>query len=844
MIKLPLLAVFLPTFLFAATPSSPAQTTATSALQVDYEKLVSHADLNYDTPTNHSVEGTPIGNGRTGSLVWTTPAALHFQVNRVDLFCMGKNSRSFPVGNNAYSSGCGFVDINVEAYGDDIFTGPAFRQHLSVYDGLTTVAGQAVISRALAWNNGDVIAVEIDDQREHPEAVNIDLRMLRLAIDYVAQKSYDLLGRHAIQVQNGAHTAESRLEIRAGRILLIQEFREGDFYSASAVAMGVTGRESKTSYQNESTVRLSVAPGRGKFTTLMASAVSYDPKVDVGDLALQQLTSAAGLTFDDLLADNRTWWSQYWPKSLVHLHSADGVADEIETNYTYFLYIMGSCSRGTYMPRYCGMLWGSNGDLREWGSEYWWHNQSTYYNGLEPANRPELLAPVFATYTRNLDSFTLAARQQWGSRGIWIPETFWFNGLEDLPEPVANEMRALYLGQKPWKDRSVEFMNYAKGKSGMDSRWNWNILPDARAPQPHGDLGPYSWTSHVLSTTAKVAYAYWLHFAYSLDEDWLRTQAYPIIKGAAELYRNFPNLYRADDGRLHIRRVNNLENHWGGTDSPEELTAMHEIFPLAIRASEILGVDSDLRPLWKKTLDQLTPIPPGLEPAQYYDLCCFGTADQPLHEAVLAEFNRHVAKGMSELTTGSQLSRTPIAACNLGLTDKVKAMQTALVRSRREPADWDYAGRGEWSIGVMRNRLALEEGPGAIEGERLGMAAQTLHLSLLQSVPPTPGGDPVNYLFPTWPRDWDAQFTLAARDAFLISSSLKGGQIEFVEVQSRKGGRCRVQNPWGEAALTLQRAGKAAQEVSGQLLVIDTAPGETLTLVPQGQPIPHRVVPE
>ena len=28
----------------------------------------------------------PVGNGRTGSLVWTTPSALHFQINRVDVF--------------------------------------------------------------------------------------------------------------------------------------------------------------------------------------------------------------------------------------------------------------------------------------------------------------------------------------------------------------------------------------------------------------------------------------------------------------------------------------------------------------------------------------------------------------------------------------------------------------------------------------------------------------------------------------------------------------------------------------------------------------------------------------
>jgi hypothetical protein len=819
-----------------------AQPDASQLLQVHYESLVSRADLNYDTPVKQSVEGMPIGNGRMGSLVWTTPQALHFQINRVDLFCVGNNSRSFPMGNNAYSSGCGYVDIGLEGYGDEIFTGSAFRQHLSVYDGLTTVVGNDVTARTLAWNDGDVIAVELDDQRDHPSAINLDLRMLRYAVDYIVQENYVLFSHHATQVQNGAHSAQSRLEIRDGRIILVQEFREGKFYSASAVAIGVVGRESKPSYYNESTVRLSVAPGQGKFTALIASAASYNPGEDVAGLALKQLVAAQAKHFDELLADNRAWWSQYWPQSFVHLHSTDGVADKVEENYTYFLYIMASCSRGTYMPRFAGMLWGANGDLREWGSEYWWHNQETYYGLLEPANRPELLDPLFLTYDRNMASFARAARQQWGSQGIWIPETSYFDGLENLPDGVAKEMRQLYLAQKPWKNRSTEFMGFARGKSGMDSRWNWWLLPSAREVNKNGDQGPFSWTSHIMSSTAKIAYVYWLHYAYSLDEDWLRTNGYPVIKGAAEFYRNFPNLYLARDGKYHIRYVNNHESNWGTSDTPEELTAMHEIFPLAIRASEILGLDAKLRPRWKNVLDNLTPIPPALEPAEYYDQCNIGTENLALRANIIHAFNLKYTNAISEMTNGSTLSRLPVAVCNLGWTDKAKPMLAALAEPYKSVKQLDYGTKGEWDVGVMRNRLALDEGPGAIECERLGMLSQTLHLALLQSAPPSPDKEPVNYLFPAWPKEWDAQFTLAARDAFIISASQQNGQIEFVEIYSKKGVPCRVHNPWDETPVTLYRDGKEAETISGQLLVIPTAPGEIVTLVPKGQPLPEKMI--
>jgi hypothetical protein len=826
---------------FALTPVL-AQTNFGGVMQVDYQALVSRADLNYGTPVAHGAEGIPIGNGRMGSLVWTTPEALHFQINRVDLFCMGNNSRSFPLGHTSYSSGCGFVDMNLEDYGEDIFTGSTFRQHLSVYNGLTTVTGKDVTARALAWNDKDVIAVETEDQRTNSKAVNIDLRMLRYGMEYVPIKTYEFLSRHASVVQTGEHTAESRLDIRDGRIVLVQKFREGKFYSASAVAIGVSGRESKATYYNESTVRLSIAPSQGKFTTLIASAASYDPKEDVEGKALKQLDAAEARHFDELLADNQRWWGDYWTKSFIHLHSADGVADQIEENYTYFLYIMGSCSRGLYMPRYCGMLWGTDGDLRAWGSEYWWHNQGTYYNGLEPANRPELLTPVFLTYSRNLDSFTKAASQQWGSKGIWIPETSYFDGLEDLPEGVAAEMRKLYLGKKPWKEHSAEFMSFAEGKSGLDSRWNWRLLPTARAVQTSGAFGPVAWTSHVMSTTAKIAYLYWLHYAYSLDKEWLKTTAYPMIKGTAEFYRHFPNLIKEADGEYHIHYVNNLERDRGTSDTPEELLAMHEIFPLAIHASEILGVDADLRPKWKEVLDHLTPIPSSMEPAEFYDLCSSGTDNLELRQRTLDAFDQRYAKGMSEMTNGSTLSRAPVAASNLGMTDKIEQMLPALVLTNHEK-ELDYTGRDEWSIRVLRNRLALDEGPGAIECERLGMLSQALHLSLLQSVPPSPDKEPVNYLFPTWPRTWYAQFSLAARGAFVISSSLQNGKIQVVEIFSQKGGSCRVQNPWREAPLSLYRNGKEMETVAGKLLVIATAPGERIDLVPKGEPLPEIKVP-
>src|SRR5436190_18575883 len=108
-----------------------------------------------------------------------------------------------------------------------------------------------------------------------------------------------------------------------------------------------------------------------------------------------------------------------------------------------------------------------------WGSQYWWANTSAYYNNLMPANRLELMDPMFSLYWGMRDACATAARQQWGSQGIWIPETTFFNGPEKLPDWLANEMRELYLLRKPWEQRSPQFIEYAQTVQSFTSRWNW-----------------------------------------------------------------------------------------------------------------------------------------------------------------------------------------------------------------------------------------------------------------------------------------------------------------------------------------------------------------------------------
>jgi hypothetical protein len=304
---------------------------------------------------------------RMGSLIWTSPTALKLQINRVDVFANNRSTHSFNRRDLDYAHGCGFFDIEFVDFGDDVFPKEGAKQNLSVYEGLLTVNGQGITAQILAWHEQDVMAFQINDQRRQPTAINARLRMLRPA-----------------EVDNKNHSAISTLHIREDKIVLKQEFKEGDYFCSSAVVVGVIGRDAMPRLSDatggkipivssqkwrtpglgqptETEIRLAIKPGKGAFTILVASAASFDSREDVIAMALKQFESAKAKGFETLLTENKKWWHDYWTRAFVHLHSADGIANEIEKHYTYFLYLMVLLAR-QICADFSGMVFSTLGD--------------------------------------------------------------------------------------------------------------------------------------------------------------------------------------------------------------------------------------------------------------------------------------------------------------------------------------------------------------------------------------------------------------------------------------------------------------------------------------------------
>lgn len=846
--------------------AKPTTTSQPGPSDSDLRTRISRADLVYRQPVVRSEEGLPIGNGLTGTLVWTTPTQIRMQVNRVDVYANNSYTNSFVERHNDYCGGCGYVEIDLGGASGSPFVEPSFRARLGVYDGLLELSGNQTEVELLASCDEDVIVAHVRKLDPQTSFVRIHLRMLRYETKYFGAELEALAKEHAVVVETRNHTATSKLEIEQGCIVLTQEFREGNYYNKSAVAIRFAGLSGSAEIVNEQEIQLSAKTDGRPLTILVASASSFDPSTDPAAMALRQLDRVSRKPYSALRSETGNWWHHYWAAGSVQLQSSDGTAAFLESNYHYFLYLMAATSRGKFPPKFNGMLWNTGGDLRTWGAQHWFANASCYYEALFTANRLDLLNPFFDMYSGMFEACATAAHQQWGSGGIYIPETSYFDGLEKLPDSVADEMRELYLLRKPWAERSAAFRTYAETKHPHSSRWNWiasGKWQEGRWNITERGSGPYGNVSHIFATTAKVAYLFWRRYEFTQDRAWLSQRAYPMLRGAAEFYRNHPNVQKEADGKHHIHHANSNESVWGARDTDEDLAAMRGLFSALLRASELLETDTRMRPVWQRFLQDLTPLPSSadadaLRPVDYhgpqvfargrypvvkagsgilpdqnsmphwfFDLCNAGSKDEQTTQLANRTLDAYFNRTIDSTIPVGVLSKLPIAAATLGRTEAITHLIPNQIRAIRPERSTSYQNGG-----VLRNRMTLREGPQALDAQRLGRAAEALHLALLQSAPPEPGSDPVIRLFTAWPKDWNASFQLLGRGGFVIESTFENGSVQRLQIRSLAGAPCRLQNPWPRASVHLIRNGVRSESLQGETLLFPTTKGELLMVIP------------
>jgi alpha-L-fucosidase 2 len=105
----------------------------------------------------------------------------------------------------------------------------------------------------------------------------------------------------------------------------------------------------------------------------------------------------------------------------------------------------------------------------------------------------------------------------------------------------------------------------------------------------------------------------WWRWEYSQDAEFLRNRAYPFLKHCAAFYEDY--LVRDKQGRLVTVPSQSPENYFVGGAQPVSLTVgstmdfllIREVLTNCLEASEVLGVDEELRPVWQGIIRDIPP---------------------------------------------------------------------------------------------------------------------------------------------------------------------------------------------------------------------------------------------
>lgn len=168
----------------------------------------------------------------------------------------------------------------------------------------------------------------------------------------------------------------------------------------------------------------------------------------------------------------------------------------------------------------------------------------------------------------------------------------------------------------------IRYLDKMRKPGRVTAKEYYNIISDEQKPEngwiAHTQATPFGWTSPGWDfywgwSTAAIAWLMqnlWEYYEFTMDKDTLKNEIYPIMRESAEFYRQWL-IYDDKQGRLVSTPTYSPEHGPVSVGNTYEQSLIEQFYSDFITASEILGVDSELRSEIIKQKSMLKPFSVG-----------------------------------------------------------------------------------------------------------------------------------------------------------------------------------------------------------------------------------------
>ena len=284
------------------------------------------------------------------------------------------------------------------------------------------------------------------------------------------------------------------------------------------------------------------------------SVVSSEEEADPLAAAIAIVDSACDKGLKTIDQKHQQRWQRFWDRSFVSL------PDKYVENLWYLhSYQMASSSSGRYPVPNSNGLWFWNSDSQPWNFFYHWNIQQ-YTWPMQSCGHFDLFEPYARLRLDGLPHAMDDAKKVFNCRGAWYAD-------------ISNRK-----GYQPVVFQDDVDKNSIPGEVEVDHGTTDNLTPG--------------------SQTAMDLYR---HYQYTLDEEFLKEYAYPLMRECVRFYCDY--LQKEDDGRYHVPKSCPYEGNGLCKDSVTDLASIRQLFPHFLETARHFCEDE---PLCQEAAEVLT----------------------------------------------------------------------------------------------------------------------------------------------------------------------------------------------------------------------------------------------